>query len=72
VVESLNELMQSLGFAEYLAAGVGFRQILIAVEYKARANRKGVWNSSRELFRNEANSRSRGETIVKKDQVFER
>ena len=68
----MNELMLSLGFAGYLAAGVGFRKNLIAVECKARANRKVIWNSSRELFRNEANSHSRGETIVKKDQAFGR
>jgi len=70
--ESLNELMLSLGFARYSAAGVGFRQNLIAVESKARANRKGIWNSNRELFRNAANSHSRDETTVKKDQAFAR
>jgi endonuclease YncB( thermonuclease family) len=70
--ESLNELMLSLGFARYSAAGVGFRQNLIAAESKARANRKGIWNSNRELFRNAANSHSAVEKTVEKDQAFAR
>ncbi len=70
--ESLNELMLSLGFARYSAAGVGFRQNLIAAEGKARANRKGIWNSNRELFRNAANSHIGGEKSVKADPVLAR
>lgn len=66
--ESLNELMLSLGFARYSAAGVGFLQSMISAEGRARTNRKGIWNSNRELFRNAANSHVGGEKILEKDQ----
>ncbi len=65
--ESLNELMLSLGFARYSAAGVGFLQPMIAAEGRARANRKGIWNSNRELFRNAANSNFDSEQVSKRN-----
>lgn len=67
--ESLNELMLSLGFARYSAAGVGLLQSMIAAEGRARTNRKGIWNSNRELFRNAANSGVGGEKTFEKDQT---
>jgi len=67
--ESLNELMLSLGFARYSAAGVGFLQPMIAAEGRARANRKGIWNSNRELFRNAANSNVGSGQVSKRDQT---
>lgn len=70
--ESLNELMLSLGFARYSAAGVGFLQSMIAAEGKARMNRKGIWNTNRELFRNAANSYVERAETLKKDQAVAR
>lgn len=67
--ESLNELMLSLGFARYSAAGVGILQTMTAAEGRARANRKGIWNSNSELFRNAANSNVGSGKISKRDQA---
>jgi len=66
--ESLNELMLSLGFARYTAAGIGFYAPLMAAEEEARSNRKGLWNANRELFRNAASSFEGAESQMGKGQ----
>ncbi len=66
--ESLNELMLKLGFARYSAVGIGFIPALVGAEGQARSDRKGIWNSNRELFRSAANSFTEAESEVNQEQ----